>query len=101
MGLYNNSIVIMDRTTHRVVNIINSSYFNSIRDIIFLKKGEIMGVTSVYLSSLVFLKRMNSSQANYTFFLGASGFYGYLCSFTQLNNTFWQIDENTLTTVDR
>ena len=111
IGLQNNSILIINANTLSRLNIINSPYLRGIRDMIFLRNGEIMIVASTDIHSLIFFKRTNVSLYHYTFFFDQTVKYVYphgllrmndslfyatswanntIYSYTFVNETFWK-----------
>lgn len=113
VALENNSIIIVNRTSRTLVNTIKSPYLSEIYSIIFLQKGEIMVCVSISSQSLVFLRRLNNSATNYsfyfiqafpsvqpyilhyindTFLLGVSWDNALLFSFNKVNSTFWKTE---------
>ena len=63
----NNTILIVNSTNLTLINTITASGFNGVRDIIFLKDGQIMIVASSLNKTLLFFERSNGSLRNYTY----------------------------------
>ena len=67
LGSDTNTIQIVDSNTLATVNLITHPNISGVRDIMFLRDGQTMVVTSTYNQQLFFFNRSSSSPINYTF----------------------------------
>ena len=67
IGTDTSNIAVVDSNTLSTVNVISDSSISGVRDVIFLRDGEMMVVSSIYNQKLVFFNRSSMSPINYTF----------------------------------
>ena len=67
IGSDNNTIELIDSNNLSTVNVISHTDINWVRDMMFLRDGQIMVVASAWNRKLVFFNRSNSSSVNYTY----------------------------------
>ena len=89
LGTQNNTILIVNSTTHDVINSIKASGTNSIRDMIFLKDGQTMVVALSSNQQLFFFNRSNITLRNYTFASNRSVAYTLPHGLLRVNDTLF------------
>ena len=62
-----NTIELIDSNNLSTVNVISHTDVNGVRDMIFLRDGQMMVIASAWNQKLVFFNRSNSSSVNYTY----------------------------------
>ena len=67
LGSDTNTVQIVDSNTLSTVNLITHPNISGVRDIMFLRDGQTMVVTSTYNQKLFFFNRSNTSTVNYTY----------------------------------
>ena len=89
IGSDNNTIEMVNSDTLSTVNVITHSYINGVRDIIFLRDGQMMVVASTNNQSLVFFNRSNAGPLNYTFAYKVSTSYPAPHGLWYVNDSFF------------